>query len=160
MDKRLFIDLEICGKCLSCRIACSYFYHPENKGINSLREFATFSLLCRHCQEAPCIKACYHEALEKQRDGVLKRYSMRCTSCKSCSIACPFGVILPELIPYLNSQCDFCLNQIQELPVCVKTCPKNALEFKEIKEDPEKNIYFVGDYLAVHSRKWLRESSS
>jgi len=35
--------------------------------------------------------------------------------------------------------------------------PEKAIEIKEVEEDLEKNIYFVGDNLAVHTRKWSRE---
>ncbi|MCM8793918.1 MAG: 4Fe-4S binding protein, partial [Candidatus Omnitrophica bacterium] len=135
--KRLFIDLEICSKCPECVTKCDYFYHPHNKGITNLREFATFALVCRRCEDAPCVNSCYHQALEKQKDGILKRYRMRCTSCKSCSIACPFGVILPDFIPYLDSRCDFCIGIQENIPECVKTCPYKAIELKEVEEKPE-----------------------
>ncbi|MCM8783231.1 MAG: 4Fe-4S binding protein [Candidatus Omnitrophica bacterium] len=154
---RLFINLEICTKCKECVVNCSYFYHPQNNGITNLREFATFVLICRHCEDAPCVNSCYHHALEKQKDGILKRYRMRCTSCKSCSIACPFGVILPDFIPYLDSRCDFCIGISNKLLECVNSCPYKAIEFKEVEEKPEENIFLIGDKLAVKSRKWTKE---
>ncbi len=157
--KRLFVDLDICSTCEACKITCDYLYHPQNNGITSLREYATFSTICRHCEEAPCVNSCYRNALEKQPDGHLKRYKMRCTSCKTCSIACPFGVIFTDFIPYLDSRCDFCISICdKEMPKCIKSCPLHAVELKEIdKEIPEENIYFVGDTLAVKTRKWFRE---
>lgn len=155
--KRLFIDLEICNQCKECKVYCDYFYHPQNNGITNLREYATFTLLCRYCEEAPCVNACYHEALEKQADGILKRYKMRCTSCKSCTIACPFGTIFADFIPYLDSKCDYCIGISGKLPKCIRSCPEKAIEIKEIDENPEQDIYFVGESLAVHSRKWSRE---
>lgn len=155
--KRLFIDLEVCNKCPECVVKCSYFYHPQNNGITNLREYATFALYCRQCEELPCVKACYHDALEKQADGVLKRYKMRCSSCKSCSIACPFGTIFPDFIPYLDSSCDYCVGITEGSPECIPTCPYNAVEVKEVKEQPEEDIYFVGKNLAVHSRRWVKE---
>ncbi len=159
--KRLFIDLGICANCPECTVECSYFYHPQNNGMTSLLEYATFATICRHCEEAPCVNSCYHDALEKQPDGHLKRYDMLCTSCKSCSIACPFGIIIPEYIPYLSSSCDYCIKSAdKKAPVCLKSCPKKAVEFKEVKEDPENNIYFVGDNLAVKTLKWIREDIS
>ena len=100
-----------------------------------------------------------HNALEKQEDGNIRRYKMRCTSCKSCIIACPFGTIFIDFIPYLDSRCDYCLNCVEkELPACIKSCPEGAIEYKEIeKEEPENNLYFVGEHLAVHTIKWFRE---
>jgi len=157
--KRLFVDLEICDKCEECKVACQYFYHTQNNGVANLREYATFALLCRHCEQAPCVTSCYHNALEKQEDGNIRRYKMRCTSCKSCIIACPFGTIFIDFIPYLDSRCDYCLNCVEkELPPCIKSCPEGAIEYKEIeKEEPENNLYFVGEHLAVHTIKWFRE---
>lgn len=155
--KRLLIDLEICSRCEECRSLCDYFYHPQNNGVTNLREYATFLTVCRHCEEAPCVNSCYHQALEKQTDGTLKRYKMRCTSCKSCSLACPFGVIFTDFIPYLDSKCDYCLGRKGKLPKCITTCPEKAIDLREVKEDPAANIYFIGENLAVHSRKWLKD---
>lgn len=155
--KRLFLDLELCQRCPECKVKCSYFYHPENNGIVSLREHATFATLCRHCEEAPCVKSCYRNALERAGDGHLRRWRMRCTSCKSCTLACPFGVILPEVIPYLDNACDYCLAR-EEVPLCVRTCSVGAVQLREdVKEDIENDIYLVGEYLAVHTRMWRRQ---
>lgn len=157
MMKRLFVDLEICSKCKVCKVCCDYFYHPQNNGITNLREYATFATICRHCEEAPCLNSCYHSALERAQDGHIKRYKMRCTSCKSCTLACPFGIIFQDFIPYLDSNCDYCVGVTERLPRCVTSCPEKAIEIKEIEEKPEENIYFVGEYLAVHTLKWSRE---
>jgi len=155
--KRLFIDLEICNKCEECRACCEYFYHPQNNGVSSLREYAAFATICRHCEEAPCVNSCYHNALERVSDGHIKRYKLRCTSCKSCSLACPFGIILNDFIPYLDSRCDYCTALSGKLPKCIVSCPENAIEVKEVQEKPEENIYFVGERLAVHTLKWVKE---
>jgi len=154
--KRLFIDLEICYKCKECSATCSYFFHPENKGVVSLLELASRAQICRNCEAAPCVTSCPWEALEKQDDGTLKRYTMRCTSCKSCTMACPFGVIYPALVPYLLSACDFCLGGEKE-PECVKGCPEGAVKFTEVEESKEKDIYFIGEHLAVHAVHWVKE---
>jgi Fe-S-cluster-containing hydrogenase component 2 len=155
--KRLFIDLDICNKCEECKVACGYFYHPQNNGVASLREYATFATICRHCEEAPCVNSCYHNALERSPDGHIKRYKMRCTSCKTCTIACPFGIIFQDFIPYLDSKCDFCIGSSSQLPKCMGTCPEKAIDIREVGEDTENNIYFVGENLAVRTLKWSRE---
>ncbi len=156
--KRLFIDLEKCDKCKKCVVECSYIYHPQNNGITSIRELATFSLLCRKCEEAPCVNACYHNALKKDEEGILHRARFLCTSCKSCSIACPFGTILPDFLEFLDSKCDFCLKR--DKIKCIETCPYNAIQIKDIqREDIEKGIFFVSDKLAVHSLKWLKDDT-
>ncbi len=157
MMKRLFIDLDICSSCKECVACCGYFYHPQNNGVANLREYATFATICRHCEEAPCVTSCYHNALERASDGHLRRYKMRCTSCKSCTLACPFGIIFEDFIPYLDSQCDYCVSLSTKLPKCVTSCPEKAVEIKEVEESPAGNIYLIGERLAVHSSKWSRE---
>ncbi len=159
MAKRLFIDLEICRKCKSCDVHCSYFYHPFNSGVVYLREWAEFATVCRQCMTAPCVKSCPMEALEKQPDGVLKRYNLRCVSCKTCSYACPFGTIVPELIPYAVSHCDFCIGRLEEgdIPVCVGGCKENAIQYGEYSPNPKQFRFPVGDLLIVHAIPWKKE---
>jgi len=156
--KRLFIDLEKCNSCKKPECKCSYLYHPFNDGVVSLREYATFATICRACDEAPCVKACPKDALEKQKDGILKRYNARCISCKSCQLACPFGTIVPEIVPYLSSRCDFCVDRADssDPPVCVKTCPENAIRYEEVEASVEKNIVLLGENMAAHVVPWRK----
>jgi len=161
MAKRLFIDLDICSECPECVAKCSYFYHPQNNGVITLLELATYSLICRQCEEGTCVKSCPNDALEKQPDSILRRYNLLCISCKSCSHACPFRTIYPELIPYFVAKCDWCLDRIEERgPDCVNSCPPGAVRFQEVKESPEEGVYFVGDNLAIRSSiRWQREEA-
>ncbi len=159
--KRLFIDIpELLRSNIDfSRIECEYMYHNKNNGALSLLEIAEFAVYCRRCKESFCVDACPKEALERLENGTIKRYNMLCVGCKSCVLACPFGTIFPEVINYVSSKCDFCLNQLSDnqnyIPACVKTAPSNAFMIKEIQEDIEKNIYFVGDNLAIRAPSWL-----
>ena len=156
--KRLYIDLDRCNRCPKCVIECSYFYHPGNNGITSLREIAAYAVICRQCEEGTCVLACPKEALEKQKDKILKRYNLRCIKCNSCSFSCPFGTILPEFIPYAFSHCDFCLDRRQkDIPLCVKTCPYGALKYGKFEPNEENDEFLVGDNLIIRAKKWLRE---
>jgi len=164
-DKRLFIDLDICasGPCKECVIQCSYYYHPENNGIFSVAELATYALVCRRCEEAHCVNACPEEALEqeKDRDKLLVRHNMRCISCRSCSHACPYGSIYPELVPQLIHNCDFCLDRrdVSDEPLCIASCSYKALSLKEADIELDENTFLVGDNLIVHSTHWQWEKA-
>lgn len=160
MAKRLFIDLEKCRQCETCKATCSYFYHPFNDGILHLRELAEFGATCRQCEKAPCVTACPTDALEKQKDGVVKRYNLRCVACRTCCYACPFGVILPELIPYAVSRCDFCIGRLAEgeVPICLGGCPEGAIQYGEFEADPKEKRFQVGEHLIVHTIPWKKEA--
>jgi Fe-S-cluster-containing dehydrogenase component len=160
--KRIFIDLEVCRKCKERICKCSYPYHPENDGVASLLEQVMRIEVCRKCEEAPCVAACPKEALEKQPDGTVKRYSMRCIGCNTCVLACPFGAVSREIIPYLTSHCDYCTGRLKEGEehLCVRTCPEGAVKYIEVEESEDKNIYFIGDKLAVHSIPWTRDKAA
>ena len=157
--KKLFLDYEKYSQCREFATGCDYFYHPVNDGMKCLLELAAFSVVCRKCEKAPCVNSCPKEALEKQKDGVVKKYNMRCIACKSCVLACPFGTIYPEIIEYLSRSCDFCLKSMKEAePLCVTSANnKEVLKYVEAGENPENHDYAVGDNMIVHAIPWKKE---
>ena len=144
-------------------IECEYMFHRQkNDGVFSLLEVAEFAAYCRQCKDAFCVISCPKNALEHQENGTIKRFNMRCVGCKSCVLACPFGTILPEVINYVSSKCDFCLKQLQDntdfVPACVKTAPPGTFQMTEIEnENPEKHIYFFGENVAVKNPNWRKK---
>ena len=164
-DKKLFIDLDICAReeCKKCEVQCSYYFHPGDNGILSVAELATYALVCRRCEEPHCVNSCPFEAIEQQKNKnkLLIRHNMRCVSCKSCSHACPYGTIYPELVPLLINNCDFCLDRKKEKdePLCIKTCSYKALSLKDGDIDLDEHTFLVGDNLIVHSTHWQWEKA-
>ena len=155
MTERLIIDLAACDRCESCAVECG--------GLLSLREKATFELVCRRCAQASCILACPFDALERLDDGgVIRRHNLRCVSCKLCAQACPFGTIYPELLPFYSlsyeSCCGACLETTHDTsePYCVAACPEGALEWREI-DTAETGIHVLDDHLAARADKWIRD---
>jgi len=155
--KKIFIDYE---KLLrgggAGAIECSYAMHPDNRGMIRLCEEIAFMFACRRCEDYPCVNACPNGAL-KREDDLIRRSSFMCISCKNCSMACPFGTILPESVPYLVSRCDTCLNRLAPggVPLCVRTCPDDSIrlvEEEEVKED--KNVHALGNVILVRVVDW------
>jgi len=156
--KKLFLDYEKYTETRDFKTECSYFYHLGNDGLASLIEMAAFACVCRQCEEAPCVKACPKEALEKQEGGIVKRHNMRCIGCKSCVIACPFGTIYTEAVNHIASKCDLCVERCNgSSPLCVRTASaKGVLEYAEIEADEEKHNFAVGKNLIVHAVPWKK----
>lgn len=157
--KKLLIDIEKLVKLDPLKISCEYLYHSgNNQGVLSLIEIAEFSIYCRQCKHAHCVKACPRDALERQVDGTIKRYNLRCVGCKSCALACPFGTIFPETMSYINDHCDFCLEQLnlnpKYIPLCVQTCPDNSLRLIEGEIETINDLYLVGKHMAVLAPNW------
>ncbi len=158
--KKLFIDLDICNsdQCDECVVECSYFYHPVNNGMISLIELSTYVLVCRKCEEPHCINACPKDALEKleDTDGMLVRHTVRCVSCRSCSHACPYGTIYPELTPHLTNICDYCKDRDEF--TCIPTCPYGALKIVDDTYEGD-NVFKVGSRIVAHSIHWDKDKA-
>ena len=160
-DKILVIDLDKCDDCPSCELHCDYHYRPysADHGMYGLREQATFELICRRCELASCIEACPFGAIERDGDKVLRRHNLRCVSCKLCAHACPFGTIYTDMLPFYVTHCDRCLDQQSEIPPCVASCSRGALEF--IVPDPdEKNLHMLDKHLAARTERWVRQETA
>ena len=156
MGAKLVIDLEKCQLQGESGVQCSYKHHPENKGIDALLEKVRFTLVCRKCEAAPCVNACPKAALEKvpsenNDSGALKRANMLCTGCGTCAIACPFGTIYEDLIPFTSSNCDVCKDRLGpgERPLCVDTCQDGSLDHREVDLKKETDLIEVLDGVVV-----------
>jgi len=146
----ILIDLEKCYECGDCTVQCSYPLHHGKTSFITLIETAIRKITCRHCEDAPCVISCPTKALAKQDEG-LTRAGMLCTSCKTCLIACPFGVNTLETVNFEKAPCDLC--EGREI-TCVKTCSKKAITEGNFKEDAEKNIYKVADGIYAKAIHW------
>lgn len=160
MSKALFIDLDAVNRSWkNLNIQCSYPYHFNNNGILQLREWLAFQIICRQCEGYPCVEACRYEALERvEETGTIKRNNCLCVSCRSCALACPFGTIYMEIIPFLSFICDLCKGRLKEgeEPVCVKSSD-GTIKYGEFKEDKKNNIFQIGEVL-VKVTPWKKEA--
>ncbi len=89
-------------------------------------------LSCRHCEVPPCKEACPVEAVEKLEDGTIIIDDGKCIGCRSCTVACPIGVIEPDRREQIMVKCDLCKDRGG--PACVAACPTNALIYGEFSQ--------------------------
>jgi len=123
---------ERCIGCLGCMFACS----RTRTGTVSLDRSAIkvqtqggiegdFRIVvCRACQDPPCVRACPTGALEKKPDGKVVFHKDLCNACGKCQEACLIGAISSgkEGLPIKCIHCG----------ACAKFCPHGVLEMEEV----------------------------
>jgi len=97
----MVIDLRKCIGCYSCMISCKqeHFLPPglfwNRVIIGEVGNYPavsklTYPVLCNHCSEAACVKACPTRATTRRDDGIVIIDYDKCVGCRYCLIACPF----------------------------------------------------------------------
>jgi len=147
--KRIRIDEKYCMGCRLCEVHC-IVQHSKTKNILKTymeeypkpatrilveeKGYVTFALQCRHCEDAPCLDACMTGAMYRdKKTGAVLCNEDKCVGCWMCIMTCPFGVISrsPDK-KSIASKCDLCMGE--DVPVCVKNCPNEALKYEDSKD--------------------------
>ena len=152
--KRIFIIKEKCTACLNCVVACqkthagSELYapirdvEPGRIYLQAVGE-SPVPLVCMHCEEPSCVKACITGAMRKDPEsGIVSNEFVpgKCVGCWMCVMACPYGVISPKEECSLTGErgkriavkCDLCMKR--DAPACVASCPEGAIVYMEEAE--------------------------
>lgn len=118
-----------------------------------------FFLLCNHCDDPPCVRACPTQAtFKREKDGIVMIDYHRCIGCRFCMAACPYGsrsFNFRDPRPYIKKihpefptrrkgvveKCNFCQERLEvgQMPACVEACKKGALVFGDLG-DPSSEI--------------------
>jgi carbon-monoxide dehydrogenase iron sulfur subunit len=145
--KQIFVRLDHCTGCHSCELACAIEHSaakdlfaailerplPQKRLFVEEGRGRAVPILCRHCEDAPCLNACISGALYRDERGAVRRRKEKCIGCWTCIMLCPYGVIgrQKEGRP-IAVKCDLCDDR--DSPACVDACPTKALVFAEAEE--------------------------
>lgn len=161
MAKKLLIDLEKIrkpepGKPSDLpRIDGILSEYPNTNGRKSLRELALFRYTCRRCEDAPCIASCPADALDKNDVGMIRRSTNLCVACKSCVVICPFGTMMSDFFEHVRSlENYFDLNDPAEVEQFIKRSPEGAVQWVDMDENPDENIYQLDDRILIKDKGW------
>ncbi len=118
-----------------------------------------FAVLCNHCENPPCVRACPTQATFKREDGIVLMDFHRCIGCRFCMAACPFGArsfnfkdprgglrdkdinkAFPTRMMGVVEKCNFCAERlaIGKMPICVEAS-NGAMVFGDLK-DPHSEV--------------------
>jgi tetrathionate reductase subunit B len=162
--KVFVIDVGICNGCYSCQIACKdehvgndwtpiakpqpdtgQFWLKLNEYIRGTVpkvKMHYIPIICQHCDKAPCIPACpIKGAIYKRDDGLVIIDAEKCTGCKACVDACPYGAIYFNDDLNIAQKCTGCAHLLDggewKVPRCADSCPTEAIKFGEESEFKE-----------------------
>ncbi len=118
-------------------------------------------VMCNHCDNPPCVRACPTRATFKSKDGIVAMDYHRCIGCRFCIAACPYGMRsfnwrdprfgldmnnlntkFPTRMRGVVEKCNFCAERVGlgKQPACVEACgDSKALVFGNLN-DPESEI--------------------
>jgi molybdopterin-containing oxidoreductase family iron-sulfur binding subunit len=100
----MVIDTARCIGCGACTIACKsenstpgdVWYAPVlevETGTYPDAKMEYLPVLCNHCEDAPCLKACPTQALVRRDDGIVIADDDDCIGSRGCMAACPYGAL-------------------------------------------------------------------
>ncbi len=147
----MLIDTARCIGCGACTIACKtenatpgdVWYAPvieDEVGEYPDARLTYLPVLCNHCEDAPCIKACPCGALHKGAGGSVQVNYDKCSGHASCKEACPYGAIYIDPVANQAVKCHNCTHRVDVgmEPACVATCPSEALAFGDLADQQRK----------------------
>jgi len=151
------------------------FPMSPSKFIVEKLEHAPVIVLCNHCENPPCVRACPTQATFKRpSDGIVLMDFHRCIGCRFCMAACPYGMRsfnwrdprpfidkttynkeFPTRMRGVVEKCNFCVERLAKglQPACVETCGNTgAMTFGDLN-DPHSEIRKVLDENFTIQRK-------
>ncbi|MCP4746976.1 MAG: 4Fe-4S dicluster domain-containing protein [Desulfobacteraceae bacterium] len=121
-------------------------------------EHRPFMVLCNHCENPPCVRACPTKAtFKRESDGIVLMDFHRCIGCRFCMAACPYGSRsfnfrdprpfieetnpkFPTRMKGVVEKCNFCAERLAvgQKPACVEAS-NGAIVFGDLK-DPHSEV--------------------
>jgi formate dehydrogenase iron-sulfur subunit len=163
-----FTDTSICIGCKACEVACKQWNQLPSDGFNftgksydntehlsattwrhvafkeqigeTSARWLMMSDVCKHCEDAPCVRSCPTGALVYNEFGDVYLQADICNGCGYCVSACPFGVLDRSKEDGHAQKCTLCYDRQKDglTPACAKSCPTASIQFGPVDDLRER----------------------
>ena len=151
----------------------SVFTEHSTSHLPKMVQDTDFAVLCNHCDDPPCVRACPTKATFKVKaNGIVAMDFHRCIGCRFCMAACPYGARsfnwqdprpyvkkynpdFPTRMRGVVEKCNFCGERLAlgKEPACVEACKgTGAIVFGDLN-DPQSEIRQILDREFTIQRK-------
>ena len=137
-------------------------------------EHRPFLVLCNHCENPPCVRACPTQATwKRENDGIVFMDFHRCIGCRFCMAACPFGArsfnyrdprpfiqetnkLFPTRMKGVVEKCNFCAERLAvgQIPACVEVS-NGALAFGDLYDPASKVRELIRTHFTIRRKQIL-----
>ena len=137
-------------------------------------EHRPFLVLCNHCENPPCVRACPTKATWKRdNDGIVFMDFHRCIGCRFCMAACPFGARsfnyrdprpfiqetnkkFPTRMKGVVEKCNFCAERLAvgQIPACVEVS-NGALAFGDLYDAKSEVRELIRTHFTIRRKQTL-----
>lgn len=156
--KVFIIDAAKCNGCYNCQVGCKDehvdnewlpYAMPEPKtgqfwmkvkqiehGQLPVVKVEYRPWLCMHCDTCACEAVCPSGAYVRREDGLIYVDPEKCTGCRDCVEACPYGTVYFNDDLNIAQKCTGCAHLVDEgkLPHCVDLCATGGIRFGDAEE--------------------------
>jgi len=137
-------------------------------------EHKPFLVLCNHCENPPCVRACPTKAtFKRESDGIVLMDFHRCIGCRFCMAACPFGARsfnyrdpqpfireinkkYPRRMKGVVEKCNFCAERLAvgQLPACVEAA-EGKLAFGDLYDAHSEVRELIKTHYTIRRKQQL-----
>ena len=149
------------------------FTDLENDFLSEKLKNTPFLIMCNHCEDPACVKACPTQATFKREDGVVLMDFHRCIGCRFCMAACPYGSRsfnykdprlaieetnkkFPTRMKGVVEKCNLCAERLAvgKEPLCVEAS-EGAIVFGDLNDESSEARKLLNENFSIRRKVHL-----
>ena len=149
----MVVDTRTCVGCSACVIGCKTendvpeghtrdWITTETRGSFPELRMTIRSERCNQCADAPCVRACPTGSSHYGPGGIVLVNSDKCSGCKACIVACPYGARFVDPRTGTVDKCTLCVHRLENgIPTtsCQEVCPTASIVVGDVG-DPASEV--------------------